>query len=249
MTNPEREPSINQDYRARATARTQGERARLDAVLSRATPIEGCGPLIPIAPARGPQVVVTPRRMVPDPKDDTGWKVEDMGWRGFNAVRAADVFDDLARRASKRKAAPPFTVGQVQVARLYRDLVERHDAGGMRCSSFEAGRGGSSSGGEFIDAFIEEGRVIDLLRSRIGTGVAMAVRRVRPSARGEGGARIIHDRVLVDEICLHGRSFRDVLERHGWACDGRRVQALVAILAAVLTRMQGYGGVSSHKCS
>lgn len=240
----------NGAYRDKAAARAHDERARLDAVIARATPIEGCGPLIPIAPARGPQVVVTPRRMVPDAKDATGWKVEEMGWRGFNAVRAADIFDDLARRAAKRKTAPPFTVGQVQVGRLYRDLVERRDAGGMRCASLEAGRGcGPSAGGEFIDAFIEEGRVIELLRHRIGSGVAMAVRRVRPSARGGAGARIIHDRVLVDDICLHGRSFRDVLDRHGWACDGRRVQELVGTLAGILSRMQGYGCQPSHKSS
>ncbi|AGT09324.1 hypothetical protein [Paracoccus aminophilus] len=231
---------MTKEYRRMAQGRAAEERARLDAVLSRATPVEGCGPLIPVAPARGPQVVVTPLRMVPDPKDSTGWKVEEMGWRGFNAVRAADVFDDLARRAARRKAAPPFSPGQVQVARLYRDLVERHDAGGMRCSSLETGRGGSSSGGEFIDAFIEEGRVIDLLRRRIGAGVAMAVRRVRPSARGEGGARIIHDRVLVDEICLHGRSFRDVLERHGWTGTARNINMLVVSLTAVLERMRGH---------
>lgn len=227
-------------YRKMAAARDLDERARLDAVIARATPIEGCGPLIPIAPARGPQVVVTPRRMVPDAKDATGWKVEEMGWRGFNAVRAADIFDDLARRAAKRKAAPPFTVGQVQVGRLYRDLVERRDAGGMRCASLEAGRGcGPSAGGEFIDAFIEEGRVIELLRRRIGSGVAMAVRRVRPSARGGAGARIIHDRALVDGICIGGRTFDDLLTSHGWAKTGRNVAALIGALGACLDRMNG----------
>ena len=231
----------NGAYQSKAAARALGERARLDAVISRATPVEGCVPLIPIAPARGPQVVVTPRRMVPDAKDATGWKVEEMGWRGFNAVRAADIFDELARRAAKRKAAPPFTVGQVQVGRLYRDLVERHDAGGMRCAGLEAGRGcGPSAGGEFIDAFIEEGRVIELLRRRIGNGVAMAVRRVRPSARGGAGARIIHDRVLVDEICLHGRSFRDVLERHGWTGSARNISMLLEPLSSALERMSGH---------
>ncbi|AZV00332.1 hypothetical protein [Paracoccus sulfuroxidans] len=226
-------------FREAAAARIAAERARLDAILHRATPVDGCGPAIPIAPARGPQIVVTPRRMVPDAKDATGWKVEELGWRGFNAVRATDIFDDLARRAAKRKDAPPFTPGQVAVGRLYRDLVERHDAGGMRCASLEAGRGGSpSGGGEFIDAFIEEGRVIELLRRRIGHGVAMPVRRVRPSARGGDGARMIHDRVLVDDICLHGRSFQSVLERHGWTKTGRNVVALQCALAACLDRMQ-----------
>lgn len=232
---------MTKEFRQADLARLAAERARLDAVLSRATPLDGCGPAIPVAPARGPQMVVTPRRMVPDAKDATGWKVEDMGWRGFNAVRAADVFDDLARRAAKRNEASPFSPGQVHIGRLYRDLVERHDAGGMRCASLEAGRGcGPSAGGEFIDAFIEEGRVIALLRRRIGSGVAMAVRRVRPSARGGAGARVIHDRVLVDEICLHGRSFRAVLERHGWTVSARNISMLLEPLACALERMSGH---------
>lgn len=249
MTNPERDTSINQEYRARAAARALDERGRIDAILSRATPIEGCGPAIPIAPARGPQVLVTPVAIVPDVKDKSGWSTVDVGWRGFKATRAMDVFDDLAMRAAKRGAANPFTPQQVAVARLYRDLVERHSAGGMRCISGEA-RGGSgpTAGGEFIDAFIEVGRRIAWLRNRIGPGVAMSVRRVRPSARGGVTAGIIHDRTLVDAICLHGKSFANVLDEHGWAVAGKNRACLVAAMACALERMGG-GGVRSSKPS
>ncbi|MBY0134497.1 hypothetical protein [Paracoccus yeei] len=228
-------------------ARIRSERERLDGLLRRATPVEGCGPAIPVAPARGPQVSVTPHVVMPDPSSKTGYKVECTGWRGFKAARAVDIFDVLERRAAGRKdkngkpapAPAPFSKGQVNAARLYRDLVERHNAGGIRCASLEARRGcGPSAGGEFMDAFIAEGDAIAWMRRQIGGGVAMAVRRVRPSKRGKAEARNIPDRVLVDAVCLDGLSFGQVLERHGWAKDGKNAQGLIVALAAALDRMQ-----------
>ncbi|WP_287882743.1 hypothetical protein [Paracoccus sp. (in: a-proteobacteria)] len=237
-------------------ARRLTEQERLAAIIARATPVDGCGPAIPVAPARGPQVAFVPHVIMPDEKAEDGYKVERTGWRGFSAVRGADVFDVLERAAAKRKdkdgnpGRSPFTKGQVNVARLYRDLVERHDAGGMRCASLEARRGsGPSGGGEFIDAFISEGEQIALMRRRIGNGVAMAVRRVRPSKRGGPDARPIPDRVLVDAICLDGCSFRAVLERHGWSLDGKNAKKLIVALASILDRMQGYDLPGQHKPS
>ncbi|MFC3568395.1 hypothetical protein [Paracoccus simplex] len=237
-------------------ARRLTEQERLAAIIARATPVEGCGPLIPVAPARGPQVAFVPHVVMPDEKAADGYKVERTGWRGFSAARAADVFDVLERIAAKRKdkdgnpGGSPFSKGQVNVARLYRDLVERHDAGGMRCASLEARRGsGPSGGGEFMDAFIAEGEQIALMRRRIGHGVAMAVRRVRPSKRGGPDARPILDRALVDAICLEGCSFRAVLERHGWAPSGQNTRAVMVALAAILDRMQGCGLGAHHKPS
>lgn len=231
-------------------ARLVSESERLAVIRARAMPVEGCGPAIPLAPARGPQVAVVPHVIMPDPKEAGGYKVEQTGWRGFSAAKAADIFDMIAMRAVKRGAKSPFTKGQVNVARRYRDLVERHEAGGMRCASLEARRSsGPSGGGEFMDAFVSEGEAIAWLRARIGNGVAMTVRRVRPSARGGKGARIITDRVLVDSICLEGRSFRDVLDRHGWAQDGKNAARLIVAMATVLDRMQGYGGSGVNKPS
>lgn len=228
-------------------ARRLTEQERLATIIARATPVDGCGPAIPVAPARGPQVAFVPHVVMPDEKAKDGYKVERTGWRGFSAARAADIFDVLERRAAKRKdkdgnpGRSPFTKGQVNVARLYRDLVERHDAGGMRCASLEARRGSSpSGGGEFMDAFIAEGQQIAWLRSRIGKGVAMAVRRVRPSQRGGQQARLILDRVLVDAICLDGETFEAVLVQHGWTNTGRNISALTCALAACLDRMQGH---------
>lgn len=227
-------------------ARLVSESERLAVIRARAMPVEGCGPAIPLAPARGPQVAVVPYVIMPDPKEAGGYKVEQTGWRGFSAAKAADIFDMIERRAVKRGAKPPFTKGQVNVARRYRDLVERHEAGGMRCASLEARRSsGPSGGGEFMDAFIAEGEAIAWLRSRIGDGVALAVRRVRPSARGGKRARLITDRALVDAICLHGGTFERVLDGHGWGVSGQNRVLLVAALAAALDRMSGCRGAGA----
>lgn len=226
------------------------EAVRCRAIMARAAPAEGCGPGIPVAPARGATKAVTPNVVMPDAKSKTGYKVEATGWRGFKAVRAVDIFDDLERRErsraekEQREPRPAFTRAQVDIARRYRDLVERHDAGGMKCASLEARRGGGkSSGGEFIDAFVAEGDEIRLLQRRIGTGAAMVVRRVRPSARGGKSASIIRDRDLVDAICLHGRRFDAVLRAHGWTVTGKSVSALQDALAACLDRMQFRGKI------
>ncbi|RMC37510.1 hypothetical protein [Paracoccus alkanivorans] len=219
--------------------RLHEERDRLERIMTRAAPAEGCGPAIPVAPARGPARSVTPHVMMPDPKDRSGWKVEETGWRGFKAAQAMDIFDTLALKAAKRNETPPFTKGQVNVARLYRDLVERHDAGGMKLASMEGrAESGSGQGRDFMDAFIVEGEAIRRMRRAIGNGVAMQVRRVRPSARGGKSARNIRDRDLVDAICLQGKSFRQVLQAHGWAGDGKHVKRLVDALANVLDRMR-----------
>ncbi|SIS98327.1 hypothetical protein [Paracoccus saliphilus] len=219
-------------------ARLRNEQERFEALIARAVPAEGCGPEIPIAPARGPSRSVTPHVMMPDPKDKTGWKAEETGWRGFKAAQAIDIFDQLAIKAAKRDQAPPFTKGQVNAARLYRDLVERHSAGGMKLASLEGlVASGSGKGGEFMDAFLAEGEAIRRMQRAIGNGVAMQVRRVRPSARGGKTARNIRDRDLVEAICLQGKSFRQVLKGHGWTDSSRNTRALMAALAGVLDHM------------
>lgn len=236
--------------------RLEAERRRVARLLARSTPIEGCGPAIPIAPARGPQVVEIPHVVLPDEKSETGYKIERTGWRGFSAVREADIFDDLAWRAARRKdkdgrpGQSPFSKGQVAVARRYRDLVERHEGAGIKCASLEVrAAAGPAGGGSFIDAYIDEGREITWLRQQIGTGAAMSVRRVRPSARGSAQARTIRDRDLVDAICLRGSSFRAVLSDHGWSPDGKHVKALLVALCGCLDRMQGHSDRPMRKRS
>ncbi len=232
----------------------QSRLSETDAAVSRLKaasqpPVE-CGPAIPAAPARGELKTFRPIELVPGSVGtarDTGhWeRGEDQRRRG---ARIRDVFDrmhDQARAAHKARGdkagpfVPPLTPAQVQIARDYRDLTERHAAGGMKCASLEAaGRGSGGQGGEFIDAFVAEGLRLDAFHRRIGTGVAMAVRRIRPSERGNRTG--IRNRDLVDDICIRDMDPSAVLKRHGWSEKGKTRDAVRKALAAALDRMIGY---------
>lgn len=219
-------------------------------------PVE-CGPEIPMAPARGEMKTFRPIELVPGSVGrarDTGhWERGEDSRR--RAARIKDVFDrmeDQARAAHKARGekgggdkaapfAPPLTPAQVQIARDYRDLEERHAAGGMKCASLEtAGRGSGGQGGEFIDAYVAEGLRLAALHRRIGAGVAMAVRRIRPSRRGGTASGLITDRALVDKVCLGDCDLGQVLKANGWSVHGKANEALRKALAAALDRMQGY---------
>lgn len=220
-------------------ARQRAERERLAELKARASVPDRCGPEIIAQPARGPMVAQAPMGLIPD-GSESGWKREHLGYRGRDHARQADAFDLMelqARRAAKGgEVAHLFTAAQVGAARRYAMLVERHDAAGMRCSSVEAQRSsGGSGGGSFIDTVLYEGDVIRAMRRAIGDGVAMAVRRVRPSARG---ARVgIRDRVLVDMICLQGQTISQVLAAHGWADKGDNRAVCRKALCDALDRM------------
>lgn len=222
-------------------------RARGDLVQDEAHLRDRCGPAITLPPARGRLVAFVPMALRPradvvTPRDIDDYDLEHVGYRGRDAARQADAFDlmeDQARRAFRGSAdafVPPFSPGQVAVARRYRALVERHDAGGMKCASLETLRGGGGMGGDFMDAFLDEGRAIEELRERIGTGIALTVQRQRAgSAR-----RSIPARVLVDMVCLQDRTLSDVLQRHGWSDKGEYIASAREALQAVLDRMRGH---------
>ncbi|WP_147435536.1 hypothetical protein [Paenirhodobacter hankyongi] len=220
---------------------TMGEAGRRAALLRAATAPEVCGPEIPVAPARGACRVFTVRQIRPGTRNT----IEDAGYQGpgeaqpRKAVRAADVFDRMDARAQAAKKPAPFTPGQIAIARLYRTLVERHEAGAIKLSSLEGRTGGSGRGVDVTDLRLEEARKIALLRRRIGDGAAMVVRRVRPSARG-AGASIILDRRLVDAVCLEDMDPSAVLVAHGWTAKGEHRERLRNALMAALDRMQGY---------
>lgn len=209
-------------------------RAALAAILARAAAPEICGPEIIPAPARGPCVVAPQVSLVPNGKD--GWVADNGGFAGRAAARAADVFDVMLAEARRADAAVPFTPGQVAMGRRYRDLVERHDAGGIKLSQMDGRPGGQ--GGDFMDAYLAEGREIEAIRRRVGAGSALVVRRIRPSARGS--RRSIPDRALVDMVCLGNRSLSEVLRVHGWAVKGETRNALREALGGALDRMIGY---------
>ena len=197
---------------------------------------EGCGPEIPDAPARGPVVRFMPKTMYPD--GEKGFVAKEAGYQGRKALRHADVFDRMASGAAKNGKANPFTPAQIAMGRFYRDLDEKHQSAGLRCSSLEAMSGGSSGGGgEYMDAVLRDRERLAVLRSRIGDGSAMVVRRQRPSTRGSRQG--ITDRRLVDMVCIEEKAMTEVLVAHGWAKKGTSVKVLVEALCAALERMAG----------
>lgn len=203
-----------------------------------ATPPMSVGPVVPVAPARGSFRVFTHLEFA---TGRGGGVARPAGHAGRQTLAATDVFDRMSERARQRAGdgpfVPPLTHGQVAAGRMYRDLVERHSAGGVKCSSLEAQTGGGGSGG-FMDAHIHLGRQIDAMRGRIGAGAAMVLRRIRPSQRGSRAT--ITDRALVDAVCLRDMELGQVLRAHGWSTRACMREALRSALAGALDRMQGY---------
>lgn len=212
------------------------ENERLAAVVSAGLAPNECGPeMVSIAPARG--------RVIPFRNAETYLNTDgdvetiDHGAHGRLAMRRGDVFDLMIDQAAKRKKVLGLTTTQIQMGRVYRDLVERHASAGIRCSSVEGLPGGGGSGGGFMDAVLDQGSQIDYWRSLIGDGLAMDIRRVRPSKRGERIA--IKAQRLVDMVCLEDKSISHVLYVHGWSNRGDSITKLTIALGECLERMAG----------
>lgn len=159
----------------------------------------------------------------------------------------ADIFDAMHRDAARRHGArnpdapftPPFTPGQIAMARHYGDLVERLAAGGLRCSSVEAGHGGTQ-GGAFMEAWLRAAQERARIEARIGSGVALSVR--RQMDRGNHRISIsITDAELVRRVVLGQQALSAVLDAFGWPPEGKSRKALRMALCGALDRMQGYG--------
>ena len=221
-------------FMAARQLRLKAEADRIQAVKARGYVPEVCGDAIPEAPARGAIHVFQPMSLFPDGKND--WVARPSGYRGRSAMQRADVFDVMAAKAASNGKPAPFTREQVAAGRYYRDLVERHACAGVRCSSVEAIRSGGNGGsGSFIDAVLRDREENERIRRRIGTGTAMAVRKIRPSKRG---SRVnITDRRLVDMVCLEDKPISAVLRAHGWSVRGQTSGALRQALAEVLGRV------------
>lgn len=212
------------------------EAQRIAAVKAMGQVPDGCCPDIPEAPARGTFRVVEPQALYPDGKD--GFVSKPAGYRGRKVMERSDAFDVMEAQARKVL----FTPGQKAMGRLYAVLTERLASSGMRCSSVEALRQQAGSGGEYIDAVIRDRRQLEQLQRRIGGGVALQVRRVRPSQRNRKG--LILDRTVVDQVCIEGRTIAEVLTKAGWVAPGQRAQGkhikdVRAALCAALDRMAG----------
>lgn len=239
MTKPEREMlniGVGRLHRMKLALRLEAERAALARVRASGRAPESCGPEMPVAPGRGKVLAVRTVSFVPKGRD--GWRAVEGGFDGRDAGRKSDGFDAILAAAARAKAMPPLTPGQVAIGRRYRDLAERLEAGGVKCSDLD-GRGGGGDG--FMDAYLADARELARMRARIGHGSALAVRRLRPSARGS--RRGIADRVLVDMVCLEGASLSEVLRRHGWTKQTPQLKALLVALCGALDRMIGYRGL------
>lgn len=216
---------------AGGAARVRAEAVRVAQVKAAGALPADAGPaVVRVAPGRGPSVEFEPVRMVADGKG--GWRPVDDRFDGRRVHRCADVFD--------RPGLAGLPAGLVAHARKYRAVTERYAATGMRCASLEgaAARGGPSSGaGE--DVLIDRGLWLAAQHRRIGVGIALAVRRIRPDAARPVARQGIRVRVLVDLVCLGDHDLSAVLRRHGWAEKGALRDALRAELEAALERMVG----------
>lgn len=212
------------------------ERARIAAIkASGAVPVQ-CGDAIPVAPARGPVRAVQTTALYPKGADQ--YEAKPAGFMGRSALQRADVFDVMLHRARLAGRAPWLRPDQIAIARHYRDLIERHEAGGVRCSSLESMPSGSGGNGDgFTDARLAAAGQIERLQRRIGGSVAMVVRRIRPSDRGSRVA--ITDRALVDMTALHDKSIAEILKAHAWDDNGKTIGALKLALSDALDRMIG----------
>lgn len=229
--------TMGRDWNEAEARRRDAERSRIAAIKSAAQPPAECGPAIIAAPARGPGVAFQPLEMRPKGEED--WQAVPVGYGGRSAVRAADVFDRMIASADRAGRSWPLTPGQIAVGRRYRDLVEWRAAGAIKCSAID-GRQSGSGDCDFMDSYLSVGRELDGMKRRIGDGVAMQVRRIRPKARGLDQRGPIPDRRLVDMVCLQQMLLTEVLRRHGWSSFRDHRNALREALAASLDRMIGY---------
>ena len=231
--------------------RARLEREALEEIKVRAAPPERCGPKMHAAPARGAMLAFMP---VETGRTEAGnFATRNAGYMGRHAARVADAFDVMTRAAVKAHAAtaqraeaqgkpaprfvPPFTKGQVAIARDYAALSERVAASGVKCSSVEALGASGGGNGNREEAMLADMQRLRVFHRRIGEGLAKEVRRIRP-----GGAKrhAIRVRALVDLVCIGGCTFSEVLERHGWAKDRIAINGVRAALCAALDRMQGF---------
>lgn len=232
---------VVQEASARLDAIRAGERQRLAAMVEAATPPEAMAAAA-AAPARGAMRLERDFDTVPGGSR----KSNGVHWRDLCRLEAMnqqarqrhEARQPVDAEGNPRAFVPPFTSGQIAIARAYRDLVEWREGSGLRCASVEVASVASAggAGGTFADVFLDKGRYLDYLLRRIGTGVIMDIRRHmdRGNAR-----RPISARAAIDAVALGGADLSSVLTSHGWSAKGAHRNALRTALCAVLDRMQG----------
>lgn len=221
------------------------ERARLMAM---ATAPERCSDRIPLAPARGRVAEFRESRTMPDVASADGYKVVEEAYRNGAPGRCRDVFDVMTDYATRRGGTAPFTIGQVEAGRAYRDLHQRVAAAGVKGSAAFSTETRGKGKVDFMDAYIADLDVLQAFHRAIGRGIAKEVRRGSPVPEGKVrigdeelariGRKLITVRELVDAVCLAEKPLGAVLKAHGWRVSGKNQKPLLAALRAAMERMR-----------
>jgi hypothetical protein len=229
-------------------ARLDDEKARIAKVRASGKVPAQCGPEIPDAPARGPVRVSDPVELVPGGNG----KFQPTGHFGRSRLQRSDVFDVMDAKAraaftrikSKDRSAvfeAPFNAGQVSIARHYVGLHESLEGGGLGGSAYGDRVSGGGGGLDAVDLRLAVRREFDALERKVGGGVAMPLRKIRPSQRAGGRDCVaINDLAALRLICLADKSLGEVLAHFGWSKSTRNRDALRGAVRASLDRMQGY---------
>jgi hypothetical protein len=231
-------------------ARLRAEAGRVAKIKAAGVAPAQCGPEVPNAPARGAVRISNPKELVPGTTD----KFQHAGHFGRSVLHRCDVFDTMRGQALKAHAKvkaknaqavfeEPFSAGQVSMARHYAGLNESLQSGGIGGTSYVEDRvSGGGKGFDAVDLRLAARQEFEALEHKIGRGVALAMRKVRPSKRGDGRVcAMIADLDVVQMVCLHGLSLSEVLRKYDWTESSRNRIALRAALRGALDRMQGYG--------
>jgi len=187
------------------------------------------------APARGPVLGFWPKESY---TTATGQVLERRSGR-YAALKVQDAFDKAAVAAARTGQPDPFTDAQRDAGRTYGALFHRCASSGLKLSSLEGGSGGGGAGG-VSEAVLDDLQMLRFYDRRIGRGVSMAVRRVRPSLRGAADGmhkRNITDARLVHLFCVDGETISGVLVAHGWADRGKARLVVRDALRSVLDRL------------
>lgn len=228
------------------------ERARVAALLRRATPPDRVSAQIIAAPARLYAIAETPRITV---MTENGPRTRrESALPRSDRVRVGDGFDKIeeaARKAHARLCAdakrrkvdppawtPPFLEQQIRVGREYSALAERCAGSGVKCSSLEALRAAAGGGGDREAAMLRDFQRLRYFERRIGDGLAKEVRRIRPDGAERHAIRVS---VLVNQVCLGWMTLDQVFEAHGWVhVNGRMRYQLLTVMRNALDRMRGF---------
>lgn len=223
-----RPDQVTRDHRDRLLRQLQDRLAQVPVACDREQ--------ITRAPARGAVLLFQPREAVITEAGNV--RTRDVGQ--FAALMVQDAFHKAELQAARRKQPAPYTPGQIGIGRVYRDLFERCETSGLKLSQLGQSSGGGDGTG-ISEAVLDDLQYLRRLDRCIGTGTALAVRRVRPSRRGGTAARParnITDKRLVHMFCVEGVTLSAILVAHGWSGCAENKNPLHRALCAALDRMR-----------